>query len=74
MSEIACAFTLCQCVKLIHDPENLHRMITQVFIGAGGSIRYELSCGEKASVHYEAEIEPVEQLEQVVGFRITFTP
>ena len=73
MKSIKCAFAPRQCVKLIHDPEHLHRMVTQVFIGAGGSIRYELSCGEKASVHYEAEIEAVDQLDRVVGFRITFT-
>lgn len=72
MTEIACKFSLCQCVKLVHDPDNLPRMVTQVFLGAGGSIRYELSCGDKATVHYEAEIEGMEEVEQTIGFRITF--
>lgn len=74
MTEITCKFAPCQCVRLIHDPESLQRMVTQVFIGANGSIRYELSCGDKASVHYEAEIEAVEQIAQVVGFRINIQP
>ena len=70
MTEITCKFAPCQCVRLIHDPEGLHRMVTQIFIGASGSIRYELSCGEKATAHYEEEIDAVEEVEQTIGFRI----
>lgn len=63
------AFRIGERVRLVHDPEKLDRMITQVFISAT-SIRYELSIGDKASAHYEMEIERPPDVQQIPGFKI----
>jgi hypothetical protein len=62
-------YRLGQKVKVVHDPEGLERMITQVFISPTG-IRYSLSCGDKETVHYEMELMAVEGPKRVAGFKV----
>lgn len=73
MKSIRCKFHPGQSVRLVHDPEKRPRMVTQIFLGLSGSIRYELSQGEGSSSHYEGEIEAVEQVGKAPGFKIQFT-
>ena len=74
MKSILCKFAPKDYVRLVHDPEKWPRMVTQIFIGANGSIRYELSHGTTASAHYEEEIGRVEEVGKPPGFKIEFTP
>jgi hypothetical protein len=50
------AYDLKELVYLIHDPDQLSRMITGVKLNPEGDILYQLSCGEVVSYHYECEL------------------
>jgi hypothetical protein len=67
------AYRLGQKVRVIHDPDHLERMVTQVLIGPNG-VRYALSCGEKETTHYPMEIEAVEAVDIAIGFKVKFLP
>lgn len=64
----SCRFHLFQMVTLIHDPEALKRMVTQITVAATG-IRYELSCADKGTWHYEGEIQAIDKGKRI-GFNI----
>lgn len=57
--EIKTKYDLKQLVYLVHDPEQLPRMVTEITIITPKLIRYLLSCGGDSSDHYEHEISAV---------------
>lgn len=48
-------YGLLQTVYLVHDPEQIPRMIVQISFGPN-NVFYALSCGGEATEHYEQEI------------------
>ena len=60
--DIKTKYDLKQMVYLVHDHEQLPRMITEVTIITPKLHRYQLSCGSDNSDHYEHEISPAKDL------------
>lgn len=49
-------FNLGQIVFLKTDPEQMKRLVTEIYISPGDNIGYQLSLENLNSVHYELEI------------------
>ncbi|MGQ0738377.1 MAG: hypothetical protein ACT4OJ_04890 [Bacteroidota bacterium] len=54
--EIKTKYDLKQMLYIMHDPEQLPRMVTEITIITPRLIRYQLSCGSENSDHYEYEL------------------
>lgn len=54
--EIKTKYDLKQMVFLVHDPDQVKRMITEIIIITPKHHKYLLSCGSDESEHYEHEI------------------
>lgn len=53
---ITTKYDLKQLVYLVHDPEQLQRMVTGINIITPKLVSYQLSCGADTSDHYEYEL------------------
>lgn len=56
MAEYKTKYDLKQIVFLVHDPEQVPRMVTEITIITPKLIRYLLNCGCDSSDHYEHEL------------------
>jgi hypothetical protein len=56
--DIKTKYDLKQMLYLVHDPEQLQRMVREIHVVTPKLIRYELACGSDLSEHYEHELCP----------------
>ncbi len=64
--DVKTKYDLRQYVYLIHDPEQVHRMITDIHIHTPRLFSYDLCSGSESSTHYEHEL----SLEKNQAFQI----
>lgn len=70
MKTITCRYAPGEMACLKHDLDKVPRMVTQVFLGVNGGVRYELSLGDRSSPHYEEELCDAPGERSAAGFRV----